>query len=78
VAAGQPNAGQLRRSIVVNPARSGPVVWVKAWARYSTFVEEGTRYMPARPFLLPAARAERVAAAVDRRVDQLVAEADRG
>lgn len=72
IAVGYPRAGLLRSSIVVNPARRGPVVWVKAWARYSTFVEEGTRYTPAQPFMANAARAARVENAVDRAVDDAI------
>lgn len=78
VAVGYPRAGLLRSSIVVNPARRGPVVWVKAWARFATFVEEGIRHTPARPFLAPAARSAAVSAAVGRAVDDAIRRADHG
>lgn len=71
VATGYPRSGLLRSSIVVNPTR-GPAVFVKAWASYATFVHEGTRHTPARPFLTRAAAAADPPGAVDSAVDRMI------
>jgi hypothetical protein len=71
VASGFPRAGFLRSTIEVRPTR-GPAVFVGAWARYATFVHEGTRYRAARPFLTAAAAAADPAGKVDTAVDTMI------
>jgi HK97 gp10 family phage protein len=46
--------GHLRSSISAEPAGADGTVTVRASAEYAAYVELGTRYMAAQPFLKPA------------------------
>lgn len=48
------DTGNLRRSIVLSIRDGGMTAEVTATADYSAYVEYGTRYMEAQPYMLPA------------------------
>ena len=50
------DTGFMKRSITMRIDISGLAGYIVAGADYSPYVEIGTRYMSAQPFMLPAAR----------------------
>jgi HK97 gp10 family phage protein len=52
------DTGRLRNSIAIEPADEGLSGTVGTNVEYAPYVEFGTRYMPAQPFLLPAIEEE--------------------
>lgn len=51
------DTGELRAGILVNPGTDGAAA--VSTAAHASMVEHGTRRMPPRPYMLPAARAAR-------------------
>ena len=49
-------SGTLKRSIMIDIFPGGQSAKVEATADYAAYVEYGTRYMSARPFMTPAAQ----------------------
>jgi|SRR5690625_1532416 len=53
------DTGNLRRSITLNKKNSGLVAEVQPNTEYASYVEYGTRYMNAQPYVRPAFRLQR-------------------
>ena len=53
------DTGFLRRSIIFELADAGFTSKVKALAEYAPYLEHGTRFMPAQPFIGPAYRVQK-------------------
>ena len=49
------DTGNLKRSIMLNIAEDGMEATVTATAEYAAYVEYGTRFMNAQPYMKPAA-----------------------
>lgn len=49
------DTGNLKRSIMLNIAEDGMEATVTATAEYAAYVEYGTRFMDAQPYMKPAA-----------------------
>lgn len=53
------STGQTRRSITIDLAHGGLTAKVKPGTEYAPYVEYGTRYMSAQPFVKPAFNAQK-------------------
>ncbi|WP_244359289.1 HK97-gp10 family putative phage morphogenesis protein [Dolosigranulum pigrum] len=54
------STGQTRRSIALNIGRGGLEARVKPGTDYAVYVEYGTRFMSAQPFMRPSFNAQKV------------------
>ncbi|WP_244325478.1 HK97-gp10 family putative phage morphogenesis protein [Dolosigranulum pigrum] len=54
------STGQTRRSITLNIGRGGLEARVKPGTDYAVYVEYGTRFMSAQPFMRPSFNAQKV------------------